>query len=110
DTSFYYLFFFSSRRRHTRFSRDWSSDMCSSDLYDDPRATIVIADGKEFVAQCQDTFDVIIADSTDPIGPAEVLFTADFYKDEKTCLNPGGIMVRSEERRGGKETRERGRA
>src|SRR5690606_23566992 len=27
------LFFFSSRRRHTRFSRDWSSDVCSSDLY-----------------------------------------------------------------------------
>src|SRR5690606_39683908 len=28
----YFLFFFSSRRRHTRFSRDWSSDVCSSDL------------------------------------------------------------------------------
>src|SRR5690606_40050926 len=28
------IFFFSSRRRHTRFSRDWSSDVCSSDLYD----------------------------------------------------------------------------
>src|SRR5690606_39379718 len=27
-----YFFFFSSRRRHTRFSRDWSSDVCSSDL------------------------------------------------------------------------------
>src|SRR5690606_40649294 len=30
------FFFFSSRRRHTRFSRDWSSDVCSSDLRDDP--------------------------------------------------------------------------
>src|SRR5690606_40925650 len=29
----YSLFFFSSRRRHTRFSRDWSSDVCSSDLF-----------------------------------------------------------------------------
>src|SRR5690606_39530769 len=28
----FYYFFFSSRRRHTRFSRDWSSDVCSSDL------------------------------------------------------------------------------
>src|SRR5207302_4761461 len=28
----YFCFFFSSRRRHTRFSRDWSSDVCSSDL------------------------------------------------------------------------------
>src|SRR5690606_16344252 len=35
DESFvlFCLFFFSSRRRHTRFSRDWSSDVCSSDLY-----------------------------------------------------------------------------
>src|SRR5690606_40634507 len=30
------LFFFSSRRRHTRFSRDWSSDVCSSDLVTSP--------------------------------------------------------------------------
>src|SRR5690606_39727311 len=31
--AFYVVFFFSSRRRHTRFSRDWSSDVCSSDLW-----------------------------------------------------------------------------
>src|SRR5690606_39530364 len=30
---FFVVFFFSSRRRHTRFSRDWSSDVCSSDLH-----------------------------------------------------------------------------
>src|SRR3989304_4916934 len=35
-------FFFSSRRRHTRCSRDWSSDVCSSDLYRRPRLTCVI--------------------------------------------------------------------
>src|SRR5690606_39894305 len=33
------IFFFSSRRRHTRFSRDWSSDVCSSDLSSQPPAT-----------------------------------------------------------------------
>src|SRR5436309_6671756 len=32
------FFFFSSRRRHTRFSRDWSSDVCSSDLHPNSRA------------------------------------------------------------------------
>lgn len=76
-------------------------DMCkeyfpnhSQGAYDNPRANIVIADGKEFVANCQDKFDVIIADSTDPIGPGEVLFTSDFYADEKNnCLAEGGIMV-----------------
>src|SRR5436309_7552229 len=36
-------FFFSSRRRHTRFSRDWSSDVCSSDLGDDLDVTDVVA-------------------------------------------------------------------
>ncbi|TGG91141.1 polyamine aminopropyltransferase [Natronospirillum operosum] len=65
----------------------------SQGAFDDPRANIVIADGREFVAQCQDRFDVIISDSTDPMGPGEVLFTSDFYADEKRCLNPGGIMV-----------------
>src|SRR5690606_39829244 len=34
-----YIYFFSSRRRHTRFSRDWSSDVCSSDLATAPRAS-----------------------------------------------------------------------
>src|SRR5690606_40424235 len=34
---FTFIFFFSSRRRHTRFSRDWSSDVCSSDLSSDDR-------------------------------------------------------------------------
>src|SRR2546430_12730568 len=32
-----YFFFFSSRRRHTRFDCDWSSDVCSSDLYENPQ-------------------------------------------------------------------------
>src|SRR5690606_39327464 len=39
-----FMFFFSSRRRHTRFSRDWSSDVCSSDLCRDRRRTAA-ADG-----------------------------------------------------------------
>src|SRR5690606_40001365 len=37
--SHFVFFFFSSRRRHTRFSRDWSSDVCSSDLRGRPRAS-----------------------------------------------------------------------
>jgi len=66
----------------------------SNGAFDDPRLNLVIADGKEFVANCTDKFDIIIADSTDPIGPGEVLFTTDFYADEKNnCLAEGGIMV-----------------
>ncbi len=65
----------------------------SAGAYDDPRANIVIDDGCRFVAQCQEKFDIIISDSTDPIGPGEVLFTSQFYSDCKRCLNDGGIMV-----------------
>ena len=65
----------------------------SQGAYDDPRANIVIADGIEFIRQCQDKFDVIISDSTDPIGPGEVLFTSEFYENANRCLTDGGILA-----------------
>ena len=65
----------------------------SAGSYDDPRVNIVIDDGAHFVNSCTQTFDVIISDSTDPIGPGRALFTSDFYADCKKCLNPGGILV-----------------
>lgn len=65
----------------------------SDGAYDDPRANIVIGDGFDFVQECQETFDVIISDSTDPMGPGEVLFTKDFYAGCQRCLNPGGVLV-----------------
>ncbi len=46
--------------------------------YDDPRFTLVIDDGVNFVNQTHQTFDVIISDCTDPIGPGESLFTSAF--------------------------------
>jgi spermidine synthase len=61
--------------------------------FDDPRAKVVIADGVRFVAETDADFDVIIVDSTDPIGPGDVLFTTDFYADCKRCLTPGGVLV-----------------
>ncbi len=65
----------------------------SAGAYDDPRVSIVIDDGANFVRQHQQTYDLIISDSTDPIGPGDALFTSDFYADCKTCLNEGGILV-----------------
>src|SRR5690606_39611635 len=68
-------FFFSSRRRHTRFSRDWSSDVCSSDLTDvfQIRATIYGDEGDAVffpvVQRCGDTehaWIAIPADGQDP--------------------------------------------
>lgn len=65
----------------------------SDGAFDDSRLNLVIADGMEFVRNTQEKFDIIITDSTDPIGPGEVLFTEDFYSHSKRCLNPNGIIA-----------------
>lgn len=65
----------------------------SQGAFDDPRANVVIADGAQFVKETDQKFDVIICDTTDPIGPGEVLFTAEFYGDCANLLNEHGIMV-----------------
>jgi len=61
--------------------------------FDDPRTELVIADGVDFVARAEARYDIIIIDSTDPVGPGEVLFREGFYKDCRRCLAPGGILV-----------------
>ena len=75
-------------------------DLCRSYLpnhslgaFDSDRANIVIADGAKFVAETDDRFDVVIIDSTDPLGPGAVLFTEDFYADCKRCMSDGGVLV-----------------
>ncbi|MEM7403662.1 MAG: polyamine aminopropyltransferase [Pseudomonadota bacterium] len=65
----------------------------SAGAFDDPRLNLVIADGYAFVRDTEARFDVIIVDSTDPIGPGEQLFTRDFHAACKRCLRPGGIVV-----------------
>ena len=61
--------------------------------FEDPRTDLVIADGTAFVADCAERYDVVIVDSTGPIGPGEALFTANFYRNCKACLSPGGVLV-----------------
>jgi spermidine synthase len=65
----------------------------SNGAFDDSRLELIIDDGAKFVKETQDRFDVIICDSTDPIGPGEVLFTQEFYGDCKNILRKGGIFV-----------------
>jgi spermidine synthase len=65
----------------------------SAGAYDDPRTNIVIADGTQFVAETDERFDVIMVDSTDPVGPGAVLFTREFYADCARSLKPGGLLV-----------------
>jgi spermidine synthase len=65
----------------------------SAGAYDDPRTSVVIADGTKFVAETDERFDVILVDSTDPIGPGAVLFTKEFYTDCRRALADGGVLV-----------------
>jgi spermidine synthase len=75
-------------------------DLCTKHMpsigakaFKDRRANLVIDDGARFVAETRDRFDVIIVDSTDPMGPGEVLFTDAFYRNCRRCLTEGGILV-----------------
>jgi spermidine synthase len=61
--------------------------------FDHPQLNLIIGDGVEFVRQTDQKFDVIIVDSTDPIGPAQPLFGEDFYQDVYNCLCDDGIVV-----------------
>ncbi len=60
---------------------------------DDPRAEVIITDGAEYVRAMRGACDVIIVDSTDPVGPAVKLFEADFYRAVYDALTPEGLFV-----------------
>jgi spermidine synthase len=55
--------------------------------------TLTIQDGVEFAKVTGERYDLVIVDSTDPIGPATPLFGAEFYGNVKRILEPGGLVV-----------------
>ncbi len=62
--------------------------------WDDPRLTVRVGDGIEYVRQAaDDSFDVILVDSTDPVGAGEVLFSVAFYEQCRRVLRPGGVLA-----------------
>ncbi len=65
----------------------------SDGAFDDPRAEVVIADGVRFVRESDREFDVVIIDSTDPIGPSLPLFTTDFYRACRGIMSANAILV-----------------
>jgi spermidine synthase len=60
--------------------------------FDDPRLKVVIADGKKYVEECQDQFDLMMLDLTDPFGPAEALYRVDFLRHCRRILGPEGVL------------------
>jgi len=61
--------------------------------FDDPRVAIHIGDGNAFLNNKTNAYDVIIVDSSDPIGPGEALFEKPFYEGLKKALKPGGLIA-----------------
>jgi spermidine synthase len=64
----------------------------------DPRTKIVYGDGVRFISDTPPgSYDVILVDSTDPVGPAEALFTEDFFRNCAAALGPDGVFVTQSE-------------
>jgi spermidine synthase len=65
----------------------------SAGAFDDPRLELMIGDGIKFVKETDRRFDVIIVDSTEPVGPARVLFTEEFFSACQRCLTARGVLI-----------------
>jgi spermidine synthase len=60
--------------------------------FGDARLDLRFMDAAEFVRDKDEEFDVIIVDSSDPVGPAETLYTSEFYQSLRQSLRPGGVI------------------
>ncbi len=65
--------------------------------FHDERVHIYIEDGVKYIRSCENQYDLIIVDSTDPFGPGEGLFTKEFYGSCYKALREDGIMVNQHE-------------
>ncbi|GCE99149.1 putrescine aminopropyltransferase [Zygosaccharomyces mellis] len=74
-----------------RLSKQYLPEMSAS--YDHPKVKTYIGDGFEFLKKYQNTFDVIITDSSDPEGPAETLFQEDYFKLLNSALTDKGVIT-----------------
>jgi spermidine synthase len=82
--------------RVTRLSEKYFPELCESN--EDPRANFFFGDGIQWMRDVEpNSLDIIIVDSTDPVGAAEGLFAADFYRDCMLALRDGGIVVQQSE-------------
>ena len=60
---------------------------------DNPKVSVLVQDAIDFIKGKENIYDVVLIDSTDPIGPGEGLFNEGFYNNVKRALKKGGIVV-----------------
>lgn len=72
--------------------REWLPELAGG-AFEDPRATLVIGDGLQYLRDAGEPFDVILVDSTDPVGPAEGLISEEFYRLCASALTPDGLLA-----------------
>lgn len=75
-----------------RVSREWLPSIAGN-AFTHPRAELIIGDGVRYLRETTEHFDVILVDSTDPVGPAVDLFGESFYQDARRALGEDGIIV-----------------
>jgi len=63
------------------------------DVFNHPKLNLVIGDGMRFVGETSEKFDFIALDLNDPMGPAEALYSTEFFQQCRQILAPGGAMV-----------------
>lgn len=68
-----------------------------SNKLEDPKVSLKFEDGFKFLDKFENHFDIIITDSSDPVGPGVNLFKEDYYRLVKKALKPDGIMVSQSE-------------
>jgi len=82
--------------RVTRLAERYFPDLCDSNH--DHRAELQFIDGIQWMADASPgSIDIIIIDSTDPVGPAEGLFGLPFYKNCYRALNDNGLLIQQSE-------------
>jgi spermidine synthase len=61
--------------------------------FDNPKLRVLIGDGMKFIRETHERFDLIALDLNDPMGPAEALYSAEFFQQCRAALAPGGALV-----------------
>jgi spermidine synthase len=62
-------------------------------VFDNPKLRVLVDDGMKFVRETQEKFDLIVLDLNDPMGPAEALYSTEFFQQLRTALAPGGALT-----------------